>query len=74
MDGRIVYTTVETFGNDLKDCLINATIGREDWNGNECEARSIDDLTSEQYDIVERAISEELACMAEYNQDLREGR
>ncbi len=57
-DGRVLYTSVEAFGNDLQDCLANATVGRVDWHGNDFEAVSVGELSSELYELVERAITE----------------
>lgn len=59
-DGRAIYTTIETFGNDLDDCLANASIGREDWHGNELEFHTPGDLSDSHYLLLERALIETL--------------
>ncbi len=56
--GRVVYTTIETFGNDLDDLLANAYVGREDWNGNERPQLHISDLSEAHYGDVERDLIE----------------
>ena len=60
-DERITLTTVESFGRDMDDLLANATVGREDWNGNEIYQIDLGDLDSETYDAIVQEMTKYLA-------------
>lgn len=55
-NGRLLYTTLETYGNSIEDCIFNATIGIEDWHGNEQGHRNLDELNEEQILMAEKII------------------
>lgn len=48
-DGTVTYTELETYGDTLDEMLDHATIGREDWHGNDRDAVSIGELSNELY-------------------------
>lgn len=56
-DEIVTYTDLQTEGDNANDLLRNATVGREDWNGNCLEAISIDDLNDRHYELAEKAIA-----------------
>ena len=57
-DGRIIFTTCEGSGADVQDALVNATVGLEDWLGNDKGHIFLSELPDELYAIVEREVSE----------------
>lgn len=65
-DNTRIYTTVECYGEDLEDCLANATVGIEDYHGNFCGHEHVTDLRQKMISLVSRKIAEKIAeCAAE---------
>lgn len=60
-DGRLTYTTVETCGDDLSDCLSNATIGIDDWHGNDKGHTDASELSDALHQDLCLAIAEAIA-------------
>lgn len=61
-DGRVIITGLSTFGIDLEDCLSNAALHTEDWNGNEtAQTWYLDDMDEERQTRYMRYISDELS-------------
>jgi hypothetical protein len=57
-DGRIIFTTCEGSGADVQDALNNATVGLEDWLGNDKGQILLSELPGDLYAIVEREVTE----------------
>jgi hypothetical protein len=46
-DGRMIVTSVESDGDTLEELYANATVGLEDWNGNELPFIKLDDMAEQ---------------------------
>ena len=57
-DGRMLYTTVESSGDSVKEVIANAHVGREDWHGNDRGHVWLSEVNDELYAIVEQEIVE----------------
>ena len=57
---------VESDGDDLSDLLSNAMISLTTWHGNEGPEWNLGDLPEHLQTLIERDMSEALACEAEY--------